>query len=396
MEYDLCVVGGFGHVGLPLSIAFASKGLKVCALDINKEAYGVISKGKMPFKEEGAEELLRSAMKAGTLKLSLDQKDISKSTNVVIVIGTPVGEHFSPKLNVVEKLISNIITHLRDGQLLILRSTVFPGTTLSVERYIKSSGKRIDVAYCPERIVEGIALKELHTIPQIVASDSEAAMKRAGELFKNITDDILEATPLDAELAKLFSNNLRYIQFSIANQFFMIANDANADFYKIKHLMTYKYPRAASLNDAGFASGPCLFKDTVQLNAFNNYNFPLGYAAISVNDGLPFYIYSKLRQKYELSKLNIGILGMAFKADIDDSRDSLSYKLQEIFAFEGKGVFCSDPYIKEDGFVSSQELLDKSDIIIVAAPHKEYAKLKMPKDKVIVDVWNLYKAGSRF
>jgi UDP-N-acetyl-D-mannosaminuronic acid dehydrogenase len=396
LEYDLCVVGGFGHVGLPLSIAFADKGLKVCALDINKEVYDAISSGRMPFKEEGAEELLRSALKAGTLKPSLDQSDISKSSNVLIVIGTPVGEHFSPELNVVEKLVSNMVTQLRDGQLLILRSTVFPGTTLSVERYLKSMGKKVDVAYCPERIVEGIAIKELHTIPQIVASDSKEAMAKATKLFRNITNDILDATPLEAELAKLFSNNLRYIQFSIANQFFMIANDANADFYRIKHLMTYNYPRAASLNDAGFAAGPCLFKDTVQINAFNNYNFPLGYAAISVNDGLPFYVYGKLRKKYELSKMNIGILGMAFKSDIDDKRDSLSYKLREIFKFEGKEVFCSDPYIKDESFVSSQELIDKSDIIIVATAHKEYAKLKIPEKKIVVDVWNLYKHGSRF
>jgi UDP-N-acetyl-D-mannosaminuronic acid dehydrogenase len=396
LEYDLCVVGGFGHVGLPLSLAFASKGLKVCALDINKAAYELISSGKMPFKEEGAEALLSSTMKAGTLKLSLDQNDISKSSNVVIVIGTPVGEHFSPELGVVEKLVSKIIPQFRDGQLLILRSTVFPGTTRSVERYIKNSGKNVDVVYCPERIVEGVALKELQTIPQIIASNSKDVLKRAAELFKNITPDILEAAPLDAELAKIFSNNLRYIQFSVANQFFMIANDAKADFYKIKHLMTYKYPRAAGLNDAGFASGPCLFKDTVQMNAFNNYDFPLGYAAISVNEGLPFYVYSRLRQKYDLSKMNVGILGMAFKAESDDSRDSLSYKLKEIFTFEGKGVFCSDPYIKDPGFVGSQELLDKSDIIIIGVAHKEYANLKIPKDKIVVDIWNLYKAGSIF
>lgn len=396
MEYDVCVVGGFGHVGLPMALAFADKGLKVCALDINKVVYEELSKGNMPFIEWGAEELLQKVLKSGNLKLSLDQEDISRSKNIIVTIGTPVGEHFSPELNVVEKLLSKIMEFLKDGQLLILRSTVYPGTTNSIARYVKNSGKNIEVVYCPERIVEGFALRELNVLPQIVASDSKEVMKRAGDIFRHITNDIIEASPLEAELSKLFSNILRYAQFGIANQLFMVANDAGADYYRVKEITTFKYPRAANMLSAGLASGPCLFKDSVQLNAFNNYNFPLGNAAIMINDGLPFYIYNKLRQSHDLSKKSVGILGMAFKAESDDKRDSQSYTLKELFEFDAKRVYCSDPYIKDKSFVDAKELVEKSDIVILAVPHKTYTNLHIGKDKIVIDIWNFYKQGCRF
>ena len=197
-------------------------------------------------------------------------------------------------------------------------------------------------------------------------------MERAKKLFSILNPEIVVLEPLEAEMTKLFTNVYRYIKFAIANQFFTIANESGLDYYKIHNAIKYKYPRAADLPAPGFAAGPCLYKDTIQLSAFNNHNFFLGHASLLVNEGLPHYIVNKLRKQHDLPHKTVGILGMAFKADVDDPRDSLAYKLRKILAFETQNVLCSDVYIQDPDFVSTEELIRRSDIIIIGAPHKEY------------------------
>lgn len=393
MKYDICVIGGFGHVGLPLSIAFAKKGLKVCAFDISKETYDIISKGKMPFIEEGSEELLIETLKSNNLVLSLDPESISESSSVIVTIGTPVDSHLSPQLNILESTLINYFKYFKDGQLIVLRSTVYPNTTSKIQRLFENKGKNVYIAFCPERIVQGHAIKELSNLPQIVSSTSDEGLYKAVSLFKNLTEDIVIAKPEEAELAKLFSNTWRYIKFAAANQLFILANEAGVDFYNVYKIMTHNYERAIDMPIAGFASGPCLYKDTVQLNSFNNNNFPLGSSAIMVNEGLPFYIFNKVKQKYDLKNKSVGILGMSFKSGSDDKRDSLSYKLKELFEFEAKKVYCSDSHIKDGNFVTEEKLVNESDIIILATPHIEYAKLKISEEKILIDIWNFYQRG---
>lgn len=392
MKYDLCIIGGFGHVGLPLSITFASKGINVCAYDISKEWGKTISDGKMPFLEYGAEEFFPKVMNEGKLHLSSDPEVISESKAIIITIGTPTDLHMSPE-PVVEQLIDSYMKYFKDGQLIILRSTVYPGTTERLDRIFKKRGKNVDVAFCPERIAQGYAIKELQELPHIVSSTSESGVKRATALFSLLNKEVLVLKPLEAELAKLFTNSWRYISFSVANQYYVIAEDVDADYYKIYHAMTYKYPRMKNLPTPGFASGPCLFKDTVHLTAFSNHNFHIGNAAILVNEGMPPYVINKIKQKYGLKDKRVGILGMAFKANVDDPRDSLSYKLLKLLEFEANEIYCSDPYIKDPRFVTAEQLIEKSDIIILATPHRQYADLKIGGDKVLVDIWNFYGRG---
>lgn len=392
-DYDLCVVGGFGHVGLPLSIAFANAGKKVCAFDIAADRIKGISEGKMPFLEENGDQELKKALKSGRLHLSLSPEEIGKSESIIVVTGTPTDEHLSPEFSVVQDVLLGYMKYLKDGQLLVLRSTVYPGTTDRVYKLLKENDKKLEVAFCPERIVEGYALKELYELPQIVSATSPRGLERVKKLFGVLTKDMVEVDTKEAEIAKLFTNAWRYIRFSVANQFFVIANEAGLDYTRIYEAMRYRYPRGSDLPGPGFASGPCLFKDTVQLNAFNNHGFHLGNAAISINEGLPFYVVSRLKEEHDLKNKNVGILGMAFKAGSDDKRDSLSYKLKSILEFESNKVYCTDIHIKEKGFVSPEELIEKSDIIIVATPHKEYKDLKIGSGKVLVDVWNLYGKG---
>jgi UDP-N-acetyl-D-mannosaminuronic acid dehydrogenase len=200
-------------------------------------------------------------------------------------------------------------------------------------------------------------------------------------------------SPEEAELAKLFTNTWRYIKFAAANQFYMIANDYGIDFDRVRHAITFDYPRAVDMPGPGFAAGPCLFKDTMQLAAFNNNNFTLGHASMMVNEGLPLYLVSKMEQKWDLSVLRIGILGMAFKSESDDIRSSLSYKLKRILRFKALEVLCSDEYVSDDpSLLTFDEVMNKSDILVIGAPHNRYRTVST--DKPVVDVWNLLGNGS--
>jgi UDP-N-acetyl-D-mannosaminuronic acid dehydrogenase len=388
----VCVVGGCGHVGLPLAIAFALAGHHVLVYDVNKQAIERVKKGEMPFRERGADTLLPEALASGRLTFSPDPSSVSGAEIVVLVVGTPVDEHLNPKFAAIKAALQGLLPHLRDGQLVVLRSTVFPGTSEKVQALLQDSRKQIDVAFCPERIAEGHAFSELFLLPQIVSGFSPDGIERAAKLFGCLTDDIVHLLPLEAELAKLFNNVHRYIKFSIANQFFEIANDYGLDYYRIHHAMTHKYPRSMDLPKPGFAAGPCLFKDTMQLAAFNNNNFLLGHAAMLINEGMPNYVVQRLRARFDLHELTVGILGMAFKGDSDDPRESLSYKLRKVLDIEARAVLCSDPLIPGEGFVSADELVLQSDVIILAAPHSAYRQLDL-KDKPLIDVWNFYQRG---
>jgi UDP-N-acetyl-D-mannosaminuronic acid dehydrogenase len=392
-HYDVVVVGGFGHVGLPLAVSLAGKGKRVCALDINAQVREIILRGEVPFKEEGCEPILAEALKAGTFHTSLDIETVGRAAVVIIVIGTPVDRHLNPEFEPIWGLIDSFAPHLVDGQLLVLRSTVYPGTTDRLQKHLRALGKNVDVAFCPERIAEGKAMEELVALPQLIGSEVPDVLARCRELFAPLTTDVIELSPLEAELAKLFTNTWRYTLFATANQFYMLANDHGADFYRIHHAMTHNYPRAAALPKPGFAAGPCLFKDAMQLAAFNNNRFYLGHAAMLVNEGLPNYLIDRLKHRFDLSRMTVGVLGMAFKADSDDKRESLSYKLRKILAFESGAVLCSDVYIDEPGFVSAEELIERCDAIVLGAPHAQYRDLEIPDSKLVVDIWNLWGGG---
>ena len=390
----IVIMGGGGHVGLPLGIAFASRGLDVTLFDIDDATVEAINDGELPFREPGATPLLKRARADGLLRATTDPASIAEADIVVVVVGTPIDEHLNPDPWEVRRAIADISDHLRNGQLLVLRSTVFPGVTALVEDLMAEKGLDIDVAFCPERIAEGNAMSELFELPQIISGRSGAATKRAEILFRHLTDRIVLMEPEEAELAKLFTNTWRYIKFAIANQLYMIANDYGLDYEKIRTGLAEGYPRAADLPGAGFAAGPCLFKDTMQLAAFSNNQFTLGHAAMMVNEGLPQYIVSQIERTTDLRTATVGILGMAFKGESDDIRSSLSYKLKRLLRFRGGSVLCTDPYVEVDpDLVPLDEVLERADFLIIGAPHKIYADIET--DLRVVDVWNLRGDGAR-
>jgi UDP-N-acetyl-D-mannosaminuronic acid dehydrogenase len=392
-EYDVVVVGGCGHVGLPLAVAFASRGLKVAIHDIDARAVELVAAGRLPFREDGAQEMLEKALADDLLHVTTDGDVLRHAECVIVVIGTPVDEHLNPDPRAVKRALSGSLHHFRDGQLLVLRSTVYPGVTQNVEHMIAEAGLDVDVAFCPERIAEGRAMEELFTLPQIVSGRTQRARDRAASLFKNLTDSTVELEPEEAELAKLFTNTWRYIKFAAANQFYMMANDYGLDFDKIRKALAYDYPRAADLPGAGLAAGPCLFKDTMQLAAFSDNSFQLGHAAMLVNEGLPLYIVSHLERNHDLKAMTVGILGMAFKGESDDIRSSLSYKLKRILEFRAGEVLCTDPYVTVDpSLVPLETVLERADLLILAAPHRAYRDLDTALP--VADVWNFIGRGS--
>lgn len=389
---DVTVVGGCGHVGLPLAIALADLGLRVAAFDLNQTAVDTVMGGRMPFAEPGADAVLARVLDARTFVATTDRAVVSDAETVVVVIGTPVDEHLNPDPLAVTNALKELEPHLRDGQLVVLRSTVYPGVTKLAAEALARSGLALDVAFCPERIAEGKALTELYSLPQIVSGYSEEAVARASKLFGRLTDRIVVTTPEEAELAKLFTNTWRYIKFAAANQLYMIANDYGIDFERVRHAITFDYPRAADMPGPGLAAGPCLFKDTMQLAAYNNNNFTLGHASMMVNEGLPLYLVSRAEQRFDLSTMTVGILGMAFKAESDDIRSSLSYKLRRILRFKAGRVLCSDPYVTVDpDLVPLEQVLAEADLLVIGAPHPDYRSLDPAQP--VVDVWNVLGRG---
>ena len=385
---DLVVVGGCGHVGLPLALSLADCGYKVGINDIDAAKVEQVKSGRVPFLEKGAEALLKQLLPTGRLELATDATSIARTDTIILVIGTPIDEFMNPSVRIFERVIDELLPHLNSGSLIVLRSTVFPGTTDSVALRLRDAGVEADVVFCPERIAEGHALEELRTLPQVVGASSDAAFTKASRLFERLGVSVVRTTPMEAELAKLLTNTWRYMKFAIANQFFQIAHRSGLDYGRVLDAVRHDYPRAADLPGPGFAAGPCLLKDTMQLSAFTPDHFPMGQAAMQINEGLPNYIVDTLNTRTPLKGRTIGILGMAFKGESDDPRASLSYKLRKLAAFKGAHVMCTDPYIDDASFDPLEKVLRESDILVIAAPHKSYKALELD-GREVVDIWGI-------
>ncbi len=374
-------------MGLPLGIAFARRGKKVVLYDINQDSVDRVNRKEMPFMDQDCPSNLAKAVDSGLLSATTEKSPLSHSDHIILVLGTPVDEHLNPTFRDVLEAVEEIAGYIERDPLIILRSTLYPGSTRKIHRFLLEKKGVASIAFCPERVAEGQALKEITLLPQIISACDPRSLKRAEDLFASLGVETVTTTPEEAELAKLFSNAWRYISFAISNQFFMIAENHGLDFYNIYDAMVHHYPRLQGFSRAGFTAGPCLLKDTLQLSAFSKNNFFLGHAAMLVNEGLPGFIIGQLKSEVPLAEMTVGILGMSFKANHDDPRDSLSYKLKKILELEAKKVVCSDAYFSGEGFLETQEAVRVSDVIIIGSPHRQYRDLDF-QGKKVVDIWN--------
>ncbi len=387
----VAIVGGGGRAGLPLALSLAAVGHKVVIIDKDKDKVSKINNRIMPFYEKDAEETLRK-FSAHELSAEVENEKIFGSDVCILIIGTPVNDDGSPSASNLLALVSDIYKYLGSTKLLMLRSTVYPGITQEISRLLSSYGSSTLVSFCPERIAEGIALDEIRVLPQIIGASEEKAYLLSEEVFKGVTQKLIRTSVKEAEISKLFTNTYRYFKFAIANEFFKICIDQEIDWTNVWHSMKEDYPRAKDLPFPGFAAGPCLVKDTMQLDYFTKNNFGLGKISIKTNEGMPDYIINLLQNEYNLKTMTVGILGMTFKADIDDFRSSLSFRLKSGLQKVAKKVLCSDEMLQKDGFVSSSELISASDLVIIATPHSSYAKLKI--NKPLVDIWRINPSKS--
>ena len=384
---DVTVVGGAGHVGIPLVLALAEAGLRVNVNDLNQTSLNTLESGRLPFIESGAEEVLAKALAGKRLVFTNSSNRISTSGPVIITIGTPIDEFLNPVRRVVQDCIDAMLPRLADGQLLVLRSTVFPGTTDWLASYLKAQGRNLKVAFCPERVVQGFGLKELREMPQIVSGTTPQAERDAAALFERITPEVVVVRPIEAEFAKLFSNAYRYIEFAATNEFYLVARSAGVDYQRVLKAMKHNYPRLKSMPRPGFAAGPCLVKDTMQLSAFARNQFGLGHAALLINEGLVLHVVEDLKRHYDLATMAVGLLGMAFKAESDDTRASLSYKFKKVLNGQARAIMTTDPFVTTDpDLMPLDAVIAQSDLMILCAPHAVYRDADF-KGKPVFDVW---------
>lgn len=408
-ENDVCIVGT-GRVGLPLGLSFIEAGVKAIGIDLDPNLRDAVNNGRMPFHEPGYDQLVARR----EFRIGDDAAAVATAAAIVITVGTPLHNHIETDLSQIRRVLEQIGPHLKPGQLLCLRSTVAPGTTKFVHRWLERNtelriGEDFYLAFCPERIAEGKAYVELHTLPQIVGTTDPLSSELASSLFSSLAPEILHTDYVTAELVKLFNNILRYVHFALANQFAIIADEFGANIHETRRLANYKYPRSF-LAAPGFTAGTCLRKDFGMINEWSPTPDML-LSAWKVNEYMPAFLVDHLLKRTDLFDVNVAILGFSFKADTDDLRDSLAPKLYRYIQRQLPArVRVSDhnlpdpipePSVENPKNWSLTEALEDVDVVFIATNHKEYgpalAELAETRPEAwVVDLWNVGGADEIF
>lgn len=383
-NFNIGVIGGCGHVGLPLSLILA-KHYKTTIIDPS-ENKSLIKKKISPFKDDGIDDYLndKSVLKNLDYLDTIDKSKV-KYNAIIITLGTPVDEWANPDPKDLLKISLECKKFLKKKGLLILRSTITPELSDKISGLLKT----IDVFYCPERIVQGKSFTEMFHIPQIISYDLKSIkmINTVKDIFY-FSPSFIETSFIEAELIKLFNNFYRYSSFAISNQMYLISKEYNVSFSKLLKNMKHKYPRASNLPGAGLAAGPCLYKDTAQLSSSFSGNFSVGNAAIDINEKQLVNYICNTTLKKSFSKRVI-ILGAAFKSDCDDYRSSLSFKISKMLELaSNKTIILYDPLVKHPKVLNKISINIKKDYFILATPHKIFDKiiLKIPEESLL-NVW---------
>lgn len=408
-EFTMAVVG-IGRVGLPLALSFADQGVNVLGVDRNPTHVDGVNSGILPFLEHGAEPLLKETLDLGTFRATTDSEAaVSEADVVVLTVGTPLDTNLRADTSQLESALQEIGTALQPGTLVITRSTISPGTT---ERVViprleslsgLSVGEDLHVAFCPERIAEGKAVEELRELPEIIGGVDETSTDLAEAVFRLLNEDKLihRTDPLSAELAKLFTNVYRYVNFALANEYALIAEHYQRDAHHIIQILREGYSRAP-IPMPGPAGGPCLSKDGYFL--IEELTFPdFVLTAWKLNDSVPAHLVQRLRNAIQqtgqsLESTKIAVLGKAFKADIDDDRLSPAVRVVELLERLGADVAVHDPYLSE---LPLDDVLEDAHGVILATNHSMYYKLDLGRlaelvhdECVLVDAWGVFDPQS--
>src|SRR6266581_1984480 len=402
-EHDIAVVG-LGRLGLPLALYFASKGRQVIGIDKDEAVIETVRSGSMPFHEDGAQNLLISVLEKQLLTFETDMASISDCSDIVITVGTPLLSPLEPDLAQIRAALDAMLPHLCEGQHLALGSTIGPGTTKYLAGYIEQRtslriGRTLFLTHCPERIAEGHFFKEIESFPQIIGALDNASASRATELFKSQSSKLLVTTAIQAELAKVWSNMLRYTLFVLPNLLLMNCERYGANVFEVIELINRDYPRGGILQP-GLTAGSCLRKDF----AFSEERSaaPGMLLAVSrVNESVPLFLLEGIKRRLgALADRPVAVLGLAFKADTDDERDSLAHKLIRLLERELADVAVHDPRVPTPT-VSFEEAVNGADAVVVATNHSEFCTARSlatiaeraGASCLIVDPWNCWGAA---
>jgi UDP-N-acetyl-D-mannosaminuronic acid dehydrogenase len=403
---DVAVVG-LGRVGLPLALSFADRGLGVVGIDTDPVRLEAVGEGRMPFAESGAQELLERVGAGGGLTLSERVVDAAGARHIVITLGTPSFSHIEIDMREIRSALDDLLGVLTRGQSLILRSTIAPGTTDFVAGYLAKHrnfqvGEDVFVAHAPERIAAGRFLEEIDTLPCIIGGVGARSGEVVGELFRVFGAPIVLTTPVQAELAKIWTNILRYTHFALPNLLMMDCERLSANVFEVIDLINRDYPRGG-IAQPGLTAGTCLRKDF----AFSEERSaaPGMLLAVSrVNESVPLFLLEGLKRRLgTIANRKVAVLGLAFKADTDDERDSLAHKLIRLLERELADVAVHDPHVATPT-ASLTEALDGADAVVVATNHSEFRgprALAAIADRaasecLVVDPWNCWGAGQVF
>jgi UDP-N-acetyl-D-mannosaminuronic acid dehydrogenase len=397
MDGSAAVVG-LGRVGLPLALFLAQRGCTVYGIDSNPATVEALAAGRLPFAEEGAAAAL-AATRDSRFFPGADLAALTGAETIIITLGTPVDDFNNPIFLPIENLLRAALPHLRAGQLLVLRSTVAPGSTEHLARLIERStdfriGRDLFLAFCPERIAEGRSFTELPEVPQIVGGIDAASGERAARFFAQVTPTVIPVDARSAELAKLFCNMYRYIDFAVGNEFMMIAAQHGREIHPIVDAINRGYKRGG-LKSPGLTGGPCLYKDGFFLTGRIPYN-ELIASAWKIHETTPAWLIDQVRaRRGDIDGAKIAILGLAFKRDIDDVRHSLAYKLKKLLLAEGADVHLHDPLVPSE---ARDAALRDAEVVFLAMNHSAFESLTLDglralarPDAVVCDVWNLLR-----
>lgn len=403
MKSKIAIIG-IGRVGLPLALVFAEEGYTAYGIGRNELKIQSLREGNMPFIEKEAGRLLKKHVGKKFFPTT-DYGVITDCAYIILTLGTPIDENMNPVYDQINSVLQTCAPYLKKNQVLILRSTVSPKTTEYVKLFINDIsglevGENFYLAFCPERIAEGFSIEETKTIPQIIGGVDRKSAKKAQELFKNIGVETILTDDVSAELAKLFTNMYRYINFGIANEFMVLADNFHRDIYEIVNLVNYKYKRGG-LSLPGLTGGPCLFKDGFFLISDLPFT-DLISTSWKINESIPLLLVKRVRERMKLEGKKTVILGLSFKSEIDDIRGSLSFKVRKALLRERANVFLHDPFVKEYVYQEIEkdvyQVIEKADLLFIAVNHREYKSLNIQKVKklvnkncVICDVWNVFK-----
>jgi UDP-N-acetyl-D-mannosaminuronic acid dehydrogenase len=396
LSYNVAVIGAAGHVGLPLALVLADSGNDVVGIDVNESAVEKINGGVMPFYEEGADALLKERLVSGHFRMSTDLSLAGDADVIIIILGTPVDENFNPILSGLVRLIDDLCPFVRKGQQIVLRSTVSPGSTDRVKKTLEKKtamveGVDFDLLYTPERVLQGKAISEIKHLPHIIGAYSEQSFRKIGQFFDTFSGARRHfMKPVEAEIGKLITNMTRYVNFALANEFHMIAGLHDANINKIIDACNDDYSRLNLPGPGPNVGGPCLFKDgwfLIEKVLFND----LIVTSFRINEGMPAQIVGKLEEDERIE--SVAILGMAFKANSDDIRNSVSFKLKKQLEFNGYDVRCVDPHVAGYEDLSA---LEGVDAVVLMTPHAEFRDLPevmshvKNEEALVVDIWGFW------